>query len=121
MSEQLTITDFSDDARTKISQALRQIADAIEGGAKHVSGGIIINVVDDVLSLDSNIRLLPGGQSVPIRQNFYAVFADGREERLISITVLNGEVLYETLERTAIEIGAVKIVIKPEEAQAVVV
>jgi hypothetical protein len=56
-----------------------------------------------------------------VRQAFYAVYADGREERLISITVLNGELLYETLERTAIEIGAVKIVIKPEEAQAVVV
>lgn len=57
----------------------------------------------------------------PIRQNFYAVFSDGREERLVSITVLNGELLNETLVRTAKELGAVKIVIKPEEAQVKVV
>lgn len=53
----------------------------------------------------------------PIRQNFYAVFSDGREERLVSITILNGELLTETLQRTAKEMGAVKIVTKSEEAK----
>lgn len=54
------------------------------------------------------------------RQYFYALFADGREERLVSLTLLNGELPEETLLRTASELGALKIVMKSEEAQAVI-
>lgn len=54
------------------------------------------------------------------RQRYYAVFSDGREQ-LVSITVLNGEPMCEALERMAREIGAIKIVLKPEEAPAVIV
>ncbi len=48
-----------------------------------------------------------------ITQYFFAVFPDGREERLTGITMSNGETLEDAVEKLRAELGAPKIIMKP--------
>lgn len=53
-------------------------------------------------------------------QYFFAVFPDGREERITGVTLANGETLADAIDKLRIEIGATHIILKPVEAPAMV-
>lgn len=58
MTEPKRMTVLTDDARSMMAQGLRAMADALEQGAVHVSGGAIFQPLDDgAVFLNSNLVL----------------------------------------------------------------
>lgn len=51
-------TVLGDDVRKKMAEALRTVASALEGGAEHVSGGLLVDVEPgEILVLLADLRL----------------------------------------------------------------